>query len=357
MKKKITSEEKGLLITIVILGIIIAYLISYVYFPSNSQNIPDQIKIDIIKIEGDCVDCFNVDDLSNALVEANNLGVTSEKVLSLGSTEATDAINKYGVTSVPAIIILSKDLEKISFEENLFTIKEDYAMFDKGVPYIDLSTNTIEGLVDFVEIKADNCLECTPLSQIKAQFGQLGIKENNYEIIESTSARGKELIEQNNLEFAPALLVGKNIEEYWWVFGNLKNAVVETSDYYVFRNPVAPYVDLAGNSVKGKVNITYLENSSCEDCFNATGLKGSFQQAGVYFEEEKFVDVETAHGKSLLKKYNITSIPTILLSNGIADYPVLAQPLAKVGTFERDGTFVFRAIDSLNVKYQEIGDD
>ena len=75
---------------------------------------------------------------------------------------------------------------------------------------------------------------------------------------------------------------------------------------------------------------------------------------GVYINNEKYVDVSSSEGKTLLSKYDITAIPTIILSKEISDYETIKKTLEQFGTFEQDGKFVFRKLDVLKVKYQDL---
>ena len=102
------------------------------------------------------------------------------------------------------------------------------------------------------------------------------------------------------------------------------------------------------------MDITYLTDNTCKDCFNVIELKGSFQSLGVFIDNEKYVDISSPEGKSFLIKYNITQVPTIILSKDINDYETIKKVLEQAGTFEEDNKFVFRKLESLNVKYNEL---
>ncbi|GBE20222.1 hypothetical protein BMS3Abin17_00959 [archaeon BMS3Abin17] len=356
--KKNWTEEKGLFLAIAILSVFVIALFIYVYAPqlggyALKSTGARQYSIGIIEITGDCEDCFDTNALADALIKENNLKIKSRETLSYKSQKAEEIINKYSIRKIPALVVLSRNIEKIGIDEQVFSIKNNYAIFDKSVPYVDLETNEVKGLVQLKEIQSDNCIECTPLLQLEKQFEGLGVKVKDYEIISSSSDRGREFIEKNDLEFTSSLLISKDIEEYWWIFDQIRDSLIEKEDNYVFKIPFAPYVNLSDGKIKGKVEIIFIKNKSCEDCFDVNELKDSFMSLGVYFEKEKNADISSNEGKNLMKKYNITAIPTIILSREIQDYDTIKKMLEQVGTFEEDGRFVFRKLDSLNVKYQE----
>ena len=73
-----------------------------------------------------------------------------------------------------------------------------------------------------------------------------------------------------------------------------------------------------------------------------------------YFDSEKYVEIDSLEGKKIKSDYNITKIPTIILSEEILDYDGINVLLDKTGTIEKDKVFIFREINQLQVKYQEI---
>ncbi len=351
-KNKNWTKEKGLFLVIGVLVIVIIILAIYLYAPKSTGI--EKYTIEITEITGDCEECFDTGVLVDSLTQENDVEIKAHNLFDYNSKEGKEIITRYNLKTVPAMIIFSKDLEEININPELFSTFPKYAIFDKSVPYIDLNTGEIKGIVHLKEIQSDGCMECVPLSQLKIQFEQMNVKIGSYEVIGSYSDKGKELIEKNNLSFTSSLLISKDIEEYWWVFDPMKDSLIEKEDGYLFKSPLAPYVDIKNNEIKGLVDIILVENKSCEDCFNVSGLKESFLRLGIYFENEKIIDISSNEGKNLLKKYNITAIPTVILSKEIQDYAPIQGTLEQAGTFESDGKYVFRKLDSLNVKYQEI---
>ena len=354
--KELMQDEKILMVIIAILVVLFAILLSFPNITTPIKNIMNKEKIysvEVIKISG-CDECFNLGGISSSLNKIENLKIKDEKEVDYNSIEGKKLIEKYNIEKIPALIVLSKNLVKINLDENLFRKDGKAAIFDKSVPYINLNTNKINGLVQLKEIQSDNCIDCASLSKLKTQFEELGIKVENYEIIKASSDKGKEIIRKNNLDFTSALLISKDIKEYWWIFDQINNSFIEKEDNYLFKIPIAPYLDLRDGKIKGKVDITFIEDKSCAECFNAIELKDSLQGLGVYFYSEKHVDISSTEGRNLLEEYNITAIPTIILSKEIQDYDSVKKILEQAGTFEDDNTYVFRKLDALNVKYKKI---
>jgi len=347
--KKVT--EKDIIAFIVIISIIALGFFIYANFIPKPLFKEKPISIEAIEITGQ-EGLFDVSQVLSAL--SGNIEIKS-RTLDYNSEEAKSLIETYNIKTVPALILKSKRINEIGIDTSTFTINNNAAVFDKSVPYLELSSGEIKGKVELIEVYDPNCKDCASLSQYEKQFESLGIMVKNYNAIEYSSDQGKQLVEENSLTFSPSLLMSKEIEEYWWIFPQVKNALTETDKYYVLKDPASPYKDLSTGKVKGIVDIIYLTDKSCEDCFDITNLKQSFQSLGVFIDNEKTIDISSSEGKNLIKKYSITKVPTVILSKELStDYLQIKNVLEQVGTFEADSSYVFRELDQLNAKYKEI---
>ena len=351
---KKVSEKDYLIAIIIISSIAILFFVYANFIPKTLFNSENKISIEIIEITANgCEDCLNVSGLADSLIK-DNIKVRSRESFDYDSKEGRELINQYNLKQVPALVLTSNKLENIDGLSEVFSIDGKKAIFDKAVPYIDLNSGEVKGLVNLIEIQDSGCGDCMPLSNIQNSLKEAGIKIKNYEIINSLSENGKALIQENDLRFTPSLLISKDIQDYWWIFPQMKSAFIEKENYYLFNIQLPPYKEISSGEVKGKVGLTYITDKSCSDCFNITELKGSFQGLGIFINSEKYIDVSASGGKEIIAKYNITKVPTIILSKEISDYETLNKQLGQVGTFEKDGNFVFRSLEQLNIKYKEI---
>ncbi len=64
---------------------------------------------------------------------------------------------------------------------------------------------------------------------------------------------------------------------------------------------------------------------------------------GVSVTSERIVDYQSAEGKKLIQTYNLSTIPSLIASNELGEYPAVTTLWPRVGTVEADGSFVMRA--------------
>jgi len=348
------NDEKAMLAIIAVLAV--AIVILAVPYLKNIKLSSGEKTYSAVAFEiGGCDECFDLGLVSAGLDSINNLNIKETTALNYTSADAEKLIKKYGITKIPALVIVSRSIGKIEMDDTLFRKTSDAAIFDKAAPYIDLGSLEVKGLADFKEIYDSKCKECASMSKLRAQLERSGVKIKSYEMVEASSEDGKKLISENGITFVPALLISKNIMEYWWIFSAVQKSLAENKDYYMFTEPYFPYKELSTGVVKGKVKITYITNKSCTDCYNITQLKPLLQQQlGIYIASERYDDVSSSNGQSLVKTYNITEIPTIILSKEISDYTSIKTILEQVGSF-KNNEFVFRKMEVLNGKFQSVG--
>jgi hypothetical protein len=345
------TEKDYLAAMIIATAIVFAFFIYINFIPKPLFQ--KKLLVEVIEINGECEECLNVRSAVESMLEENENVEIKSKNLDYDTKEAQLLIERYDIEKVPAIIVVSKDIDELNLDKESFSFEENSAVFDKSVPYIDINSGEVKGFVKLIEIQDSSCEDCMPLSQLKTQLEKWGIKIIDYEFVDSNSEKGKKLINDNNLDFLPSLLVSKDIEEYWWAFSQIESSFTEKDDYYVFKNPISPYKEISTGKVKGIVSLTYLTDKSCEDCFNVSELKVSFMKLGIFIDNEKYVDVSSSEGKQLIEKYDIDAVPTVILSKEISDYKSIKEVWEQLGTFEEDG-FVLRKLDKLNVNYQKI---
>lgn len=188
------------------------------------------------------------------------------------------------------------------------------------------------------------------------------IKKQNVNILDSEtfvadSAEGSTLIEAYGITRAPAVLVRgqfekENVREFFSSMGGEKNE--DGTLILQITQPV--YVDLTTDGIVGLIDMIYLTDSSCSDCYDPTQHKAILENNfGVRFQSERTVDVASIEGRALLSQYAINQIPTILLSSSASAYDRLTAAWQEVGSVEEDNTYIFRQNKALgNVVYKNL---
>jgi len=187
----------------------------------------------------------------------------------------------------------------------------------------------------------EQCIDGNTLVQ-RIEREDVHITEADRFIVDSEE--GKSLIAKYGIEKVPAVVVEgeydkANISD---ILLSLGGEVRDGGLVIEVKRPV--YVDLKTNTVTGLVDVTYLTDTSCEDCYDPAVQQKTIlmNNYGVILQHETTLDAHSPEGQVLIQKYKIQQVPTMILSASAKDYTGLAKVWPTVGTIEPDGVLVFR---------------
>ncbi len=306
-------------------------------------------EIAIVKISApDCPGCFDIENFVSQL-KSQGVSVKSERALSAGSSEARQLISKYQIDKLP-VAIVSGEVGKTdalkSFFSSMGEFRDSGKTFVFGrqeLPYYTLGGNRVAGAVKIISLEANDCKPCVGFQSLVDALIQNNVKIAGEKRLGYNSAEGQALIRNYGIKAVPAILVSKEIDDYEKLREGWRqlNATLK-GDYYAFSAIFPPYIDLSANKTVGLVSVIYLNDSGCAQCYDVKFHNRILLNFGLQPYEEKEVDISSAYGKELLARYNIKSVPTILLSPETAYYKQLDSAWYQVGTKANDSWYVFR---------------
>ncbi|MEK6953494.1 MAG: hypothetical protein AABX01_00680 [Candidatus Micrarchaeota archaeon] len=325
--------------------------------PTPSVSAP---KIDIIMLTApECTDCFDIEAIPYVL-QQNGAQVTQKKVI-YTSDEGKALIGKFNVTKLPTAIV-SGEISKIPEFEGLLLkagekIDGKFVLKDIAPPYLDLELGKIIGKIKYATIYDQFCFECrkasVPIQSSAVNFSLLaetlkevfsiGIAEDIEYEANTTMAR--ELIQKYKLEKLPAIIMSDDILAYpalEAIFANI--STIESDGSYVLRKLNPPYLNLSTGKAGGLVSFVYIKaGASCEpECYDYTVHTTALNNLGVMATSSYYYDYDSSPGRNYTKMYNITKVPTVLISPEVKLYPAFMSVYKQIGDFEKDGWFVFR---------------
>ncbi len=321
---------------------------------AEKENKP--VKLELVKIAvSSCQDCFDINPVIENLKKAN-VNVTSETTLDFSSDEAKQLISRYNIKKLPTLIVLGEvnkssvvNLWNQNWQVGMKDGTQVSAVYSGAVPpYIDASGN-IKGVVSLTHIIDEECPECANLTQVISFFRQQNVKFSSEKTIDYTSPEAKELITKFGVQKIPALIISNDILDYLAIaqIWDQLNAT-EKQGFYALHTAVPPYRDLAANKIEGLVSVIYLKDDSCASCYDvAVNKKILERNFGLAIRNETAVDISSDSGKSLMKQYNITKVPIILVSPDANAYPGFVQVWPQVGDVAENGWYIMRSPEIL----------
>ncbi len=350
-ENKFTNINTYLIIALVIVvGMGLYFTLSVPVKEAPKVIPPKQITVTVFN---GCEDCFNISAAVDFIKQQKNLNITLVKELNF--EEAKAGAGTYNVSKLPAVVITG---ETANVTIQNFEVRGDALVFSQALPpYYDVASNSVKGKVTVILLEEKSCTNCFNLSQVIDQLKQAGIKMSSETRVDSKSDEGKQLIAQYKIEKLPTIIFNKDALEYDVVKQVWSQVGSEESDgKLVLRFVSPPYVNVSTGKTDGLVDLTILSDSTCKECFNASVLKDLFAQSfSMVFKTTETVDISSTKGKTLVSKYKIELLPTVILSKDAMAYPNIGQAWGQVGTVEQDSSFVFRNVPLLKDYFGQEG--
>lgn len=203
--------------------------------------------------------------------------------------------------------------------------------------------------VTITEIADGSCADCFNISVVTSSLersgAQLGMRVAVKRRVDINSTDGRALLSTYNITKVPTILISKEargtmLMEVW-----NESGTVESDGTLVLREVYPPYIDMATGHLMWKVNVTFLTAPNCTQCYDI-GIHRSIllQRFSIAVASEKNVSYDSTEGRALVARYNITSVPTVLISPEMGLYPGMEQLWLEglIGSKESDGWYIFR---------------
>lgn len=195
-------------------------------------------------------------------------------------------------------------------------------------------------------IRDAECDRCSDLEDALDALQGLNVTMASRDTLELGSDEATSLIEQHEITRVPTFLATGELDKHSRV-ANWFQAAGDTDDQgtFVFRSTVPPYRDPVSGEVRGIMTLVYLEDASCEQCYDVAAHDNALANLLITPSETKRLDVSSEEGQALVSAYGITDVPTIILQGDLDPFEFLGPVWDNVGTVEEDGARVFRSVE------------
>lgn len=257
---------------------------------------------------------------------------------------------KYNISRIPALIVTG-EIEKAGLAK--YKVEDAAILEANDAPFMDITTGKFIGDIIVATVYDPGCKQCRNESVWLEELEDAGVWISSRMRVDNTSIKGRHYIEEYNITIFPTAILSEELENYSFIFYTWQKVGTKEGNVYITKKEIPPYYDSVKNKVTGLTTIYFINDSTCLDCYDLMIHKSLLEPFNIYFNKEVYLDLPEAKG--LMEKYNITKVPTIILSNETLDYGELAVSWHQVGTIEEDGSMVFRNLEGLGGKYKTLG--
>lgn len=316
---------------------------------TKEQSRPAKIEVTTITFS-ECKECYDVKTALEDL-KKQNINITKEETFDYNSDKGKELVEFYRIQRLPTLIIRGETNKTDQLQrywdhvgEQRGTNYETVLYTNIVPPYYDMFEGRILGRVSITNLIDSTCDKCVSLTGIVDAFKQAGVKVVEEKTVEYKSEEGKRLVSKFGVREIPALIISKDILDYnsiQQVWNQLNTT--EKEGFFALHSAVPPYIDVSTDKVVGLVTLIMLNDKTCNVCYDVLINKQILAQFGVVTNKEFSYDISSDEGKDLIKKYNITKVPIIILDPETKVYTTFTQVWPQVGTVESDGWYVMRS--------------
>ena len=120
----------------------------------------------------------------------------------------------------------------------------------------------------------------------------------------------------------------------------------------VLTKLVPVYYDIEKQKFVGLLKAARILNSSCTECTKVADFQLNLEKSmALKFSQEEELEFNSTRGKELVNQYNLTKLPSLVITGETAEYSALKEQWPNVGSVENDGALVWRLIAP---PYQEL---
>lgn len=337
MKIRLTLDRALIALAVVLIAMLVVDAVLLANLSRSTG--PPELELELI-LDSRCQDCLDREAL-NSLLDGVRV---EQRTLDLASKDARELLVRYELDRVPAAIIRGW-LGHPSLDELRAALPERHGALvwvQARPPYTESSSGVIRGLVNATVIVPSACSVCTDLSGFLDNLERIGVRFSERRTLNERDRAATALIETHSIALLPALLLSEDallyaeIARAWPSIGSVENGTL------VLRSVMPPYLELGSQRVRGLVTLTALYDPSCEACYNVSLHSAALAGLGLFISEQRVVDANSDEGRSIIERYDITSLPTVVLSAEAAIYPGITALWPVLGSVESDGSYVFR---------------
>ena len=197
-------------------------------------------------------------------------------------------------------------------------------------------------------LAAPDCSNCFDASTAIDSVKNSGVNITGENTVSYDSTEGKALVAKYGILKVPTVVLTGETSDL-----TIDGFTSEQGDL-VFTSVQAPYTETATGDVRGLVEVTYLKADNCNECQDLTQTIDQLASSGITFTSRKTVDYSSSQGNALVQKYNISKVPTLIMSSELGAYEQIDQAWNVIGSVESDGSYILRAAETLGIPYYDV---
>ncbi len=215
---------------------------------------------------------------------------------------------------------------------------------------VDQLANPGPSTMDVAVLLSSECPDCNKgvqsyLEALNTTAIRYNVTRFNVAYVQSGSNEGKSLIAGYPINRLPVILVSSAGPAVYALKPAVEQGIARDvgNNITLFAELGLPYFDIISAKSFGVVKAITINASGCPYCIDASLYTSTLESdpAFVVFSSKAQLSEGSAEAQELIRRYNITRLPTLILSTDITTYGFFNESVSPFGTMEGDW-FVLR---------------
>ncbi len=208
--------------------------------------------------------------------------------------------------------------------------------------FMDVSDISLKGRkINALAVHHKNCDHCFNVGKVFATLKNEGADLSINEKYIEDNPELEKLIKELEITKLPTILLSGETDGL-----ETLSKFEKKGEYLVLETPQPPYYYIPTKKIVGYVDLILLKDKECTLCPKIGELSFNMEwDEGVAFMEKKAVYLGSEEADLLVKKYDITKVPTYIFKGDLLEYEFIAKSWDKVGSIESDGALVLRLVN------------
>jgi hypothetical protein len=212
----------------------------------------------------------------------------------------------------------------------------DWTQPDSNLVYVKYFTNS-------------NCIECTNIDDYLKVYKKAWVKFWEISVKEYWSTEYKTHFNEYNIRKLPFIVFWEELDNYQTISDSWNNTFWYKNNLweYITTDIIPPYFDLESKQVKWLIDITYIWNNNCIQCYSLDSVINILLSFWLKFNNIKKINNSSIEAKQVIDKYKIKTLPTIILSQNTKLYKNFSYFWKTIWTIESDWRYILREPEKL----------
>lgn len=217
-----------------------------------------------------------------------------------------------------------------------------YKNMIKEAPQLEVKNNS--ELVNITIFKNTKCVKCIQLDDYLKVYKKAGVKFWDISTLEYNSSDYNSNINNYNIKKLPFVVFSKELNSYKTISNSWDNTFWYKNNKweYIPTDIIPPYFDLQSWEVKWLIDIIYIWDKECRECYTINDSIKIFKQFWLKFNKKATLNIDDKEALELIKKYEINTFPTVLLSSNMELYKNFTYFFQNFWTKELDNKYILR---------------